>query len=195
MKRSPRIRLSPDDVAELLAGRTVSAPFQGPTCPAKGESYPVTLQQPLEVRAVVTGSALLPRSKRKWMLTVELDRSEPDLLLNAESAGGVIVPMSGRGRETDPVAHGYVSNPGPNVLEAGAAVAHHDVETFSASQEAARRFAGEKVDVIFKRRAKSMSNRVHNALMQARAHGVTPDMDALEQWTKGLEEQAKEAAA
>lgn len=194
MNRSPRIRLTSDRVAGLLAGQPVEATFRGPKCPARGESYPVTLQEPTEVRAVVAGSKLRPGCLRVWTLTVVLDQTEAPMLLNAESAGGVIVPLSESRAESEPAAHGYIDTPGRRALDAGDGVPHDDVEAFPQSQEAARRWAADKVDKLAKRRAKSLGNRVQDALMQARAHGVDPDIGVLEEWIKGCEAAVREAA-
>ena len=194
MNGSPRIRLGQDKVAALLAGEAVEATFRGPKCPARGGSYPVTLQEPTKVRAVVAGSKLRPGCLRVWTLTIVLDRTEAPLLLNAESKGGVIVQLSDDHSESEPAAHGYVDTPGRRVLDAGDAVPHGDVETFAESQAAARRFAADKVDKLAKRRAKSLGNRVQDALMKARAHGADPNIEALETWLKGCEDAAKEAA-
>lgn len=194
MNRSPSIRLTPDQLAVLLANGAVETTFRGQRCPARGESYPVLLQEPTEVRAIVTGSSLRPRSKRVWTLSVVLDNADAPLLLNAESGGGVIVPLSTGAADTA-LAHGYIDTPGSKVLDAGEAVPHEDVVTSSQSQEAARKYAAETVDVLAKRRARSLSNRVHNALMQARAHGADPDAEALEEWVERCEEAAKRAAA
>lgn len=186
--------MTPDQLAALLAGNPVETIFRGPRCPARGESYPVMMQEPTDVRAIVTGSKLRPRCKRAWTLGAVVDRSEPVFLLNAESKGGVIVPLDGKRSEDEPQAHGYVDHPGVQVLDAGAAVDPQLVETFAESQRAAARFAAEKVDKLAKRRARSLSNRVHNALMQARVHGVEPDVEALEGWLESVEQAAREAA-
>lgn len=154
----------------------------------------MTLQEPTNVRAVVAGSKLRPGCLRVWTLTVVLDRTEAPLLLNAESKGGVIVQLSDDHTESEPVAHGYVDTPSRRVLDAGDAVPHEEVQTFAESQAAARRFAADKVDKLAKRRAKSLSNRVHDALMKARAHGAEPNIEALETWIEACEEAVREAA-
>lgn len=194
MKHSPHIRLKPDEITRLLAGQPIEAEFRGPKCPASGESYPVMMQEPAKVRAVVAGAKLRPGCLRVWTLSVVLDRSEAPLLLNAESGGGVISPLSEDRSEAEAAAHGYLDTPSRAVLDAGDGVPHEEVETYAESQAAARRFATQRVDDLYKRRARSLTNRVQNALLQARAHGVDADLDALEAWIEGCDKAVREAA-
>jgi hypothetical protein len=194
MKNSPQIRLAPDRLAQLLAGNEVETTFRGPKCPELGESYPVTLQEPTRIRVVVAGSKLRPKCLRIWTLRVELDDTEPPLLLNAESKGGVIIPLSDKREETETAAHGYVSTPGRHVLDAGEGVDPDLVEMASKSQESTRRFAKEQVHKLAKRRARALTNRVHDVLMQAQAHGVDPDIEGLEAWIEQHANKVKEAA-
>jgi hypothetical protein len=194
LNASPHIRLSADAIASLLAGEVVETTFRGPRCPARGGSYPVLLQETTRLHVVVTGSKLRPHCKRVWTLSAVLDRAQAPLLLNAESAGGVITPLT-NGSESAPAAHGYLDNPGSAVLDAGEAVPHRDVETSTKSQAAAIRHATSKVDSIQKRRARSLGKRVEDALLKARAHGADPDVEQLEGWLESLEADVEKAAA
>lgn len=195
MNRSPRIRIDSFALTSLLAGRPVSTTQRG-SLPRRGESYPVTLQEPTDVRAVVLGSKLQPRAQRVWTLDLILDRTDTSLLLNAESGGGSITPLAENRSASEPAAHGYVDSPGPNVLDAGDAVPHADVETFASSREAAHNFATEKINELSRRRARSLSNRVRDSLMQATAKGVDvgPALVAIEEQLKLLKLAAREAA-
>lgn len=194
MKHSPHIRLKPDEITRLLEGQPIEAEFRGPKCPTRGESYPVMMQEAAKVRAVIAGAKLRPGCLRIWTLSVVLDRAEAPMLLNAESAGGVIVPLGEERSESEAAAHGYLDTPSAAVLDAGDAVPHEDVETYAESQAAAQRFAASKVDKFTKRRSRSLVNRVENVLLQAQAHGVDSDTEALEAWIEAHEAALKEAA-
>lgn len=192
-----QLRLSPNQLSDLLSGRVVETTHHGPKGPARGGSYPILMQERTEVRAVVAMSKLRPRCKRIWVVNLVLDSADAPLLLNAESAGGVITPLSEDHSANEPLAHGYRSDSSNGILDAGEGIPHADVETFEESQVAARRFASERVDELAKRRARSLSNRVKNALMQARAHEPSNSealVEGLECWLDEAEQAVREVA-
>lgn len=156
------------------------------------------------MRAMVVNSQLLKagrtrRSPSTYHLEIVLDRAAPALLLRAESGlrGREGIEPLGESRSADePEAHGYTDNPNLALAGEGEAPDPDEVVSFAASQEAAREFAAQKVDVIARQRAKTMGNRVREALMQARAHGVDarPHIEAIDAQLRALHEEVRRAA-
>lgn len=194
MRRAPRIRLTSDKIAALLKDRPVETVQRG-SLPRRGESYPVTLQEDTELRVIVADSKLLPRTQNAWNVTVVVDRSEPQMLLNAESGGGIITPLGESRAENEPEAHGYSENPS-SALDAGAGVPHADVMDTAESRAAAERWADSRVSQIAHRRAKSLAKRLEGVLVQATVHGadVSEQVDAISEQIDGIVEATKRAA-
>jgi hypothetical protein len=189
------IRVDSNKLSALLTGKPVEVEYRGPTAPLRAESHPVALHELTDVRVFVTHSRLKPKKKRIWLLDLILDRQAAPLLLNAESAGGVITPLGESRSEDSPEAHGYSEKPSA-VLDAGEAMPTDEIASYEASKMAAHRFASEQVDQLSKRRAKTLGNRVRETLMRARAQGLDPTeyIDAIEEQLAALDLEVREAA-
>jgi hypothetical protein len=193
---APRVRLDSDQLRQLLAGEPVRAEHRGSKLPERGEPIPAVLHEETGVRAIVMRSQLRRRAKRIWLLDLVLDRSAAPMLLAAESQAAV-TPLGVTHDEISAEAHGYTENEALALDDAGEAIPYGDIVDTAESQQAAMRFAGERIDELARRRARSLGARTRDALLQARAHGVDPSaaVAVIEEQLRELEKAARSAAA
>lgn len=190
------IRVDHDTLTALLSGKAVEITHRSTSSFFRGDSVPVTLHEDTGVRILLTSVKVEPRRRpivkpgdsrpasRKgrpskqtetFVLTAVLDSSPPATTLGAESGvGAAVAPLGQTHDESSPEAHGYVDHEETrsSLEDAGEGPDSDEVASFALSQRHARQYAAEKVDTLSRRRAKSMGNRVREALMQATAHGV-----------------------
>lgn len=212
------IRVNHDTLAAILAGRPVQIEHRSTSSFFPGQSVPVELYDPTGVRIVLTDVKIAPRRRpivkpgdsgpkrtprgkqtETFQITAVLDTAPPAMTLAAESgAGAAVTPLGATHDPESPEAHGYVDRAeGATALDdAGEKPDAGDVASSAISQAHKRRFAAEKVDVLAKRRAKSMGRRVQEALTQATAHGVDQEdaVTAIEEVLAQLNSEIRRAA-